>query len=303
MKDSFFFFIRACLYNRMCLEVMVMSNLSPVRPSPIAGSWYPGSERELRSIVEQYIGAAEVAALPGSVIGVIAPHAGYIYSGPTAGYAYRAVQGMKIDTAVVVSPLHDYHPQPFLTTAHQAYNTPLGDVEVDLELLEKLQTELEKEPRLSLTTIAYDREHSLEIQLPFLQCALAAPFKLLPLMVREHRAEPLKLFAKTLAHTLAGSNALLVASTDLSHFYPEEAANQLDNYMLEQIGRFSPEGVIEAEEEGKGFACGNGAVAVVLWAAQELGGRTVTILNHSTSAHTTGDRSQVVGYGAVVICK
>lgn len=279
-----------------------MKFLSPIRPSPIAGSWYPGDAGVLKSTVKEYIDTASVPKLLGKVVGLVSPHAGYIYSGPTAGYAYRCVLGADYDTVVVISPLHDYRPEPFLTTAYEAYATPLGKISVNQELLANLEEVLAKKTGLQIVPHARDREHSLEIQLPFLQCALAKPFSLLPLMVREHRPEPLKDFALALAEILKGKNVLLVASTDLSHFFTEEQANHLDSFMLEQIQQFSPEGVLRAEEEGTGSACGNGAVAVVLWAARELGGKTVTILHHTTSAETTGDRSQVVGYGAAAIC-
>jgi AmmeMemoRadiSam system protein B len=178
----------------------------------------------------------------------------------------------------------------------------LGTIAINQPLLTALQEDLAVRSGFELTPIAYDREHSLEIQLPFLQYALAAPFELIPIMVREYRPEPLQAFAYSLAKILEGKNALLVASTDLSHFYDENTANRLDRHMLEQISGFSPEGVLRAEEEGKGYACGNGAVALVLWAALELGGKSVTVLHHSTSADTTGDKSQVVGYGAAAIC-
>jgi MEMO1 family protein len=279
-----------------------MNTLSPVRPSPIAGTWYPGSPDVLRSTVKEYIEASVPASLPGRVIGLISPHAGYIYSGPTAGYAYRTVVGTSFDTVIVVSPLHDFRPEPFLTSAHTAYATPLGNIPVDQSLLQDLEKKL-NESQLKVTPIAVDREHSLEIQLPFLQAALARPFTLLPLMVREYQPENLKSFAHALASVLMNKSVLLVASTDLSHFYPESAANKLDSVMLDQIRQFSPEGVLKAENEGTGSACGNAAVAVVLWAAKELGGKTVTILHHSTSAAATGDTSQVVGYGAAAICE
>jgi AmmeMemoRadiSam system protein B len=279
-----------------------MNELTPVRPSPIAGSWYPGDPVTLRSTVSKYIDDARLPALSGKVIGVVSPHAGYIYSGLTAGYAYRAIQGCKFDTVIIVSPLHAYRPEPFLTSAHESYATPLGEIKINQSLLKELQKDLAAKSAFEITRIAFDREHSLEIQLPFLQCSLAAPFTLLPLMVREYRPEELALFASSLASILAGKKVLLVASTDLSHFYTEQQANELDQVMLEQIHQFSPAGVLQAEATGKGFACGNGAVAVVLWAAQQLGGKTVTILHHSTSAEATGDRSQVVGYGAAAIC-
>jgi len=279
-----------------------MAAISPVRPSPIAGSWYPGDPATLREAVNGYIDSAQAQNLDGNVIGLVSPHAGYIYSGPTAGYAYRVVKDKAFDTIAMLSPLHAYRPEPFFTSAHAAYETPLGKLEIDQALLSVLQRELQESAGVDLADIAYDREHSLEIQLPFLQCALSRPFKLLPIMVREYRAQPLKAFAQALARTLKGSNALLVASTDLSHFFTEDEANKLDSFMLEKIKEFSPEGVLKAEEDGTGSACGNGAVAVVLWAARELGGNKVTILHHSTSAHATGDRSQVVGYGAAAIC-
>jgi MEMO1 family protein len=274
-----------------------MAMISTVRPSPIAGSWYPGNPEVLRSEVNRYINEAKLNPQSGKMIGLVSPHAGYVYSGPTAGYAYRCVLGMSFDTVVILSPLHEYRPEPFLTSAHEFYTTPLGKVKVDQPLLDELLANKD----VSITPIANDREHSLEIQLPFLQSALAAPFTLLPLMVREQRADKLKTFAEALANVLKGKDVLLVASTDLSHFYTESDANLLDQYMLEQIHQFSAEGVIRAEDEGKGFACGNGAVAVMLWTARALGGKNVTILHHSTSAKATGDISQVVGYGAALI--
>ena len=276
-------------------------SFSAVRPSPIAGSWYPGNATVLRSEVSRYLDSARLPALPGPVLGVISPHAGYHYSGPTAGYAYRAVQGQSYDLVVVASPLHDYLPYPFLTSAHQSYATPLGEIEVETDLLQQLNEKLQKRNGEHLTAIANDHEHSLEIQLPFLQTALSQPFRLLPLMVREQNPAALQEMGEVLAETVAGQHLLLVASTDLSHFYPEEEANPLDATMMAQFAAFSPQGVLQAEASNTGFACGSGAVAVILWAAKALGGKQVTLLHHSTSGETSGDHERVVGYGAAAI--
>jgi AmmeMemoRadiSam system protein B len=175
-------------------------------------------------------------------------------------------------------------------------------MEVDRATLDKIEKELIPSD-LSLTPIAQDREHSLEIELPFLQVALKKPFLLVPIMVRTQKSEQVHALALALAHSLKGKSALLVASSDLSHFYPEKTADAFDKEMMKQIEAFSPEGVFTTEKEGKGFACGLSAIAAVLWAARELGANKVKLLNHSTSADRTGDKSSVVGYGSAVILK
>lgn len=280
---------------------MPMTTISPIRPSPIAGTWYPGNPKLLRDEIAGFIEEAIPQELEGKLIGIIVPHAGYRYSGPTAGYGYRCVSGMSFERVAVLSPLHDYMPYPFLTSAHESYVTPLGTIKVDHASLDELNQTLFKKTGTKMVSISNDHEHSIEIQLPFLQYALTTPFQLIPLMVREQQPVALQHFGECLAEVLKGKNTLLVASTDLSHFFTETEANHLDKQMLAEISAFSPEGVLRAEEEQTGFACGSGAVAVVLWAARALGATKVTVLYHSTSAEATGDTSQVVGYGAAAI--
>ena len=156
---------------------------------------------------------------------------------------------------------------------------------------------------VGLTPISFDKEHSLEIEIPFLQRALNKPFKLLPVMIRQQTPQVARLMGQALARALNGRQFLLVASTDLSHFYNKDTADKLDEEMLRRIENFDPESVIEAELSGRGFACGVAAVASILWAARQLGGKSVKLLHHSTSAEETGDYSSVVGYGAAVVLK
>jgi hypothetical protein len=143
----------------------------------------------------------------------------------------------------------------------------------------------------------------LEIELPFLQRALATPFKLLPVMVREHNQKIVHGLGMALAEVLRGRKALLVASTDLSHFYPQNVAATLDQVILDRVAALDPNGVLLAEEEGKGYACGRGALAAVLWAAQELGADRAEVLHYATSGDVTGDFREVVGYGAAVLLR
>jgi hypothetical protein len=199
--------------------------------------------------------------------------------------------------------MHYPYEDPLLTTAHAAYETPLGIVPVDAKAVQTLDELLEKELGYGLARVWRDQEHSLEIELPFLQRVIGSEFKLLPVMVRDQSRRVTRILGQCLAETLRGRNALLVASTDLSHFYPQNVANELDAEMLRCIETFDPEAVILAEEEGRGFACGRGALAAVLWAAKDLGADTVKILHHATSGDVTGDTSQVVGYGAAAVLR
>jgi AmmeMemoRadiSam system protein B len=274
-----------------------------IRPSPIAGQWYPGDPKRLSMDVDRYIHEARLPELNGEVVAIITPHAGHIYSGPVAGYAFAALKGYKPDIVAVISPMHYPYNEPLLTTAHGAYETPLGTIPVDNEAIHVLDEMLKKELGFGLSPVRRDREHSLEIELPFLQRVLESPFMLLPVMVREQNRQVTHALGQCLAKTLKGKNAQLVASTDLSHFYPQRVANELDDEMLRCIESFDPEAVILAEEEGRGYACGRGALAAVLWAAKDLGADKVKILNHATSGDVTGDTAQVVGYGAAVVLR
>ena len=272
-----------------------------IRPSPIAGQWYDGNPKALAARVDKYLDDAQLPELRGEIIAVIAPHAGHIYSGAVAGHAFAALRDAKrsFDLVAVLSPFHALAFHPLITTAHDAYSTPLGNIEVDRSALEELQSVL----NIPITPVAKDKEHSLEIELPFLQRALESEFKLLPIMVRAQEADVARQLGEALASVLKNKNALLVASTDLSHFYDQKTAGILDGEMLRRFESFDPESIFEAEHTGKGFACGHAAVAATLWAARALGADTVKTLKYATSGDVTGDMSSVVGYGAAAALK
>lgn len=271
-----------------------------VRPAALAGTWYSEDAARLKNTVDAYIHAAEIPQLEGKVIGLLAPHAGHHYSGPVAGYAYKPVLGAHFDTVVVISPYHRSHLEPILTTRHSAYTTPLGNIAVDQDNLSKLDQHLTNSAEQQLFFIRNDIEHAVEIELPFLQCALAAPFKLLPLMLATHSLPTALRLGQALADILAGQNILLVASTDLSHFYPEETANTLDTRMLDAFATFDIAEVVNVQEKGEGQACGLLAVLAVMKAAEGLGAKRMQVLKYATSGTTSGDYSRVVGYGAGV---
>jgi len=281
---------------------MKMNGIAETRPSPIAGTWYSGDPNRLRQQVDEYLSSARLPEISGQVIAIIAPHAGHRYSGRTAGYAFASVLGQDRDLVAVVSPMHAGYPANLLTSGHQAYGTPLGPIRIDQDALARLD-EILTQDGMPLTPVVNDKEHSLEIELPFLQRSLRSDFKLLPVMVRSQSPLIARRLGHALAQVLQERNGLMVASTDLSHFYPKEMAQKLDEEMLRRMHSFSPDDLFNAERLGLGFACGVAAVAAVLWAARELGGRVVEVLHHSTSGDETGDYSSVVGYGAAVVLK
>lgn len=274
-----------------------------LRPSPIAGTWYESDRRVLSRQVDAYLDAAQVPALVGEVIAVVAPHAGHRYSGPVAGYSFAAVRGASPELVAVLSPFHNFHHAPLLSTSHAAYATPLGTIQVDRQAVDSMQQQIAALGGPEITPIANDPEHSLEIELPFLQRALTSDWKLLPIMVRTQDVPTCRMLGKALAATLKDRKALMVASTDLSHYHDQQAALTMDRTMLTVVEEFEPELLFDLERSGRASACGLGALAAVMWAAKELGANKVEILRHATSGDVTGDFSAVVGYGAAAFMK
>ena len=212
-----------------------MATIAPLRPSPLAGTWYEANPQSLARSVDGYLDQAELPALTGELIGVVAPHAGHRYSGPVAGYAFAAARGHSPDLVVVASPMHLPYSGALLTTAHAAYSTPLGKVPVDEQAIGLLDKGVRERLDFGLTRIAYDQEHSLEIELPFLQRALAGPFSLLPVMVRAVSTHISQELGAALSEAVRGRDFLLVASTDLSHYYSQPEAERLDSAMLSRL--------------------------------------------------------------------
>lgn len=280
-----------------------MTDTNSVRPSPIAGAWYEANPTQLRETIDGYIKNASNPDLPGEVIALVAPHAGYRYSGHVAGHGFKTILGKSFKTVLVISPMHQYHPHLVLTSAHQAYQTPLGEVPLAKEKLQRITAALQEQTGLTLTPITNDQEHSLEIELPFLQHALDGDFDLIPIMLRDQTREIAKSLGEVLGETLKDENCLMVASTDLSHFYAEDKANQLDERVLSALTDFSPDRLFDLKARGEGQACGLAPMAAVLWASRKIGADQVTLLKYDTSASTTGDRSSVVGYAAAAITR
>ena len=274
-----------------------MNTIPLVRPSPIAGTWYSADPDKLSESIKGYLDQVPSRTYPQDIPGIVVPHAGHRYSGQTAAYGFAAVNGREFDVVAVLSPLHDYQPHPFLTSSFAFYQTPLGKVEVAHRDLGWLQNELNSE----LVYMRSDREHSIEIQLPFLQTVLKPGFMLLPLMIRTRVWDEVKQLSEKLA-TLAGCKKMLfVASTDLSHFYSKTVAAGYDEEVLTRLRAMDAKSLLKVEEDQVGFACGISAVATVLEVIKLLGANLVEVLHRSDSSSETGDTSSVVGYASAII--
>ena len=274
-----------------------------LRPSPIAGQWYTRDARALGAEVDGYLALAGIVKTDGDVVALVAPHAGHRYSGAVAGHAFAAARGLAPEVVAVVGPMHYPLEGTVLISGHGAYQTPLGPVTIAREACRVLDDAMRQELGAGLTPVRGDPEHSIEIELPFLQRVLPGEWRLLPVMVRDQRREVARALGRALARALRGRAALLVASTDLSHYHPQAVANRLDRELLRRMEAFDLDAVLHAEEEGTGQACGIGALAAVLWAAQELGADRVRVLDYATSGDVTGDTDRVVGYAAGVVTR
>jgi AmmeMemoRadiSam system protein B len=204
---------------------------------------------------------------------------------------------------IILSPYHQFHSASILSTAHQAYQTPLGIVPVDLDSLESFSASLREQTGVKLQQVSNDQEHAIEILLPFFQRILPDEFKILPVMIRHQDPQLMSSIGTILADMLKTRKGLLAASTDLSHFHTAEKAQKLDQTIIDQIRSLNPEGLFQARDQGTGSACGLGALAAVIWAAKAGGPVAAHHLYYAHSGDITGDLSSVVGYTADVLTR
>ena len=271
-----------------------------IRPSAIAGSWYPGTERGLRQTLEGFFAHVPEQPLEGRLLGLIAPHAGYVYSGQTAAYAYKQLAGAAYDTVVVMSPNHRaFWGADVVVSTATHYETPLGLVELDRPFVDRLAE------RVELSGVPRDDEHSLEIQLPFLQYVLG-DFRLAPVMLNTDRPAAARRLGGTLAELVEASEAavLLVASTDLHHIPDYGEVLRRDRAVVEALLSYDMARIEKVLTEPGCSVCGRMPVIALLEAARALGADRVQVLHQTTSGDVTGDRrpgQYTVGYLAAAV--
>jgi MEMO1 family protein len=265
-----------------------------IRHAAVAGTWYPGSAPELAAAVDRHLARADGddVVLVGDLVAIISPHAGLMYSGPVAAHAYRLLRGRTFDVAVLVGPSHFVGFDGVAVVPSGGFETPLGVAPIDAGCAADLR---------AATTIvrehpsAHAREHSLEMQLPFLQ-RVAPHAAIVPLVMGYQTADTAQSLAEALAAVFAGRRALLVASTDLSHYHDRAAASRLDSTVIDCVSRFDTDALQHALNVQPEHACGGGPTIAVMRAAALLGARQSAVLDYADSGDVSGDQSAVVGY-------
>ncbi len=299
------------LVSRRCFPLLLLSSglVLPgaavlgqsvgVRPPAVAGYFYPAEPEALRKRIEDLLAAVSAdgvdPALP--VLAGIVPHAALDYSGPVAAHFYRTVRGRDYDAVVLISVSHQEAFSGVSIWPGSHLGTPLGEIPIDRALAESL---VAADDNIRFATEGYGAEHSLEVQLPFLQTVLP-DVPVVPLMVGRQSFDLSYHMARTLATVLAGRNVLLLASSDLSHFHDAATATRLDGELLDLVRSNDPFLLGYLAFTGGLEACGVGGIVTVLETARRLGAGRTQVMDYAHSGRVTGDTSNVVGYAAVTV--
>jgi AmmeMemoRadiSam system protein B len=270
--------------------------MNALRKSVIAGSWYPGKPSLLKRDIDNFFNSVPDLELGGEIVGIIAPHAGYAYSGQVAAYAYKLVCGKKYDAVFIVGPSHRVAFQGVSIFSMGGYETPLGIVPIAQELAKKIKISSKTVADLP---IAHLQEHSVEIQLPFLQVALG-DFSFIPLVMGNQDENICQDLATAIYESTRGMKILIVGSSDLSHFHNYNVATKLDAVVLQHLKDADATGLLKSLAGGASEACGGGPMVVAMLVASKMGANKARLLKYANSGDVTGDKSSVVGYAAAV---
>lgn len=263
-----------------------------IRKSVIAGTWYPGNAGALKNMMERYFKDVRQKPVKENIVGLISPHAGYMYSGKTAAHGYAQLAGHFYDTVVLLSPLHQWPVGRFAIRDCDAYQTPLGNVPLDHGFIAKLRKQTD------VDLIQDENEHSIEIQLPMLQHVMK-DMRIVPVMIGEWDMDQCDAFIDALTQVSKGSRVLIIASSDLYHIENYQLVKEKDEAVIRAVESFDLMRIREALSGPDCTVCGRVPIMIMLSVAGRLGATHVKILHHTTSGDITGDRragQYTVGY-------
>ncbi|MGE5204766.1 MAG: AmmeMemoRadiSam system protein B [Chlamydiota bacterium] len=268
--------------------------ITAVREAAVAGYFYPRSPDALRQEIRNYTTPAGEKI---SAFACVVPHAGYMYSGHVAGAVYARLQLPR--RFVVLCPNHTGFGRPLAIMTEGAWQTPLGQAQIDHELAQALFRAC---PLLEQDDMAHRGEHAIEVQLPFLQAALSE-FTFVPIAVGTAKYEPLQALGEAMAGVLQGQaeKVMLISSSDMNHYEPDDVTRVKDRKAIEKILALDPRGLYDVVMEESISMCGFAPTVAALTAARLLGATSAEVIKYATSADVSGDRSAVVGYAGMVI--
>lgn len=282
-----------------------------IREPAVAGSFYPSNQHQLVEIIEKCFKDSKIGPgeLPnkskqfsriGKIYGLISPHAGYVYSGPVAAHGFlKQFQDGKPDFFVIIGPNHWNIGPPISVFPGKGWKTPLGEAKIPSEIVEIIT----KQPHFRADSAAHMREHSIEIQVPFLQYLYGGDVPIIPICIKEQSKLTCERISSVLPKVLADYDYCMIASTDLTHFETSSRASEKDQFVIQAIKKMDPEGLLSVVEEKYITMCGPGPVSSVLMAAKSLGYKDVEILKYANSGDVSGDTNRVVAYLSAIIYK
>jgi hypothetical protein len=270
-----------------------------VRKSVIAGTWYPGNAITLRKEIQKYLDRAIPPEVNGSLAALVSPHAGYIYSGPVAAYGYKLLHNAQFEKVIIIGPSHRAYFRGVALYGLGGFETPLGIVETDAVLTDRITG---ISPIIKSVPDAHAQEHSIEIQLPFLQVQLGG-FRFVPVLMGDQSRSTCEVLAKAIIPLFSDGKTLLVASSDLSHYRPYDSAVKIDKVVLDRIENMDEDGLLDDLESGRAEACGGGPITVAMMVSRGIEAKYSRILKYANSGDVSGDRSAVVGYVSAAFTK
>lgn len=288
--------LKPYLHALLLFFVFPGGGAATVKEPAVAGSFYPADRKKLEDEVDGYLAQGGSPGGEGRLLALVAPHAGYMYSGHVAGYSYAKLKGQDIRTVILIGPSHHAAVSGAVIYPGSGLKTPLGVVAVNEQLARSIASEREG---VKLAAEPFAREHSLEVQLPFLQRTLRE-FTVVPILVGRMTGESYRHLADAIASILKkDDNSLLVISTDLSHYHDARKAGSMDRKVLDAAERLAAGELERLLTSGEGEMCGGGGVLYGLAAARGAGATEGELFKHADSGDVSGDKSYVVGYGAL----
>ncbi|MCE1248024.1 MAG: AmmeMemoRadiSam system protein B [Firmicutes bacterium] len=272
------------------------SETKTIRYPVVNGQFYEGNEEKLKKDIAGYMEHAQDIEVPGDLIGLMEPHAGYIYSGPIAAYGYKKLKGKKYDTVIILAPSHRARFSGVSIMKEGIYRTPLGDVQVDEAMAKKISDFDPKHIRYVEEAEKY--EHSLEVQVPFLQENLEPGWKIVPMVYGTMNLDTCRMVAEAIAPNFDPKKCIIIASSDMSHYHSYDEACKMDKPALEKVEKIDLSGLAELLDSDKAELCGIGPVISLMMLTRYFGGEA-KILKYANSGDTAGSKGQVVGYGCV----